>query len=352
MQCREISDFWRRARSGPKGNVPGMSATVDPRRSDGLSSGGLEIKNVAKRYGDVHAINGLSLDVPRGSLVGFLGPNGAGKTTTMRSIVGMVKLDQGSVCWDGDPIDDASRARIGYMPQERGLYPRMKVREQVIYFGRLAGLTKADAATKADYWIDRVELTDRADSLVQDLSGGNQQRVQLAVSLVHDPDLLVLDEPFAGLDPVAAETMRDIIDERASAGASVLFSTHQLNMVEGLCEEVVIIARGKLLAAGRVSDLRLASKVRELRVQWVEEVASDWTPLLGELEEFDRTQAFVRLPAEVDMGASIANVLAAGPVRQLTLEPPGLDDLFAELVSGAVIPNFEQGNFEQDGGQA
>ena len=209
---------------------------------------GLRIEDLAKRFGDVQAVDGVSLHVPRGSLIGFLGPNGAGKTTTMRSVVGMVRPDRGTITWNGTEVDDSVRSRTGYMPQERGLYPRMKVREQVVYFGKLAKLSTADAGSRADYWLERLDLTARHDSYVQDLSGGNQQRVQLAVSLVHDPDLLVLDEPFAGLDPIAAETMRSIIAERADAGSSVLFSSHQLDLVEGLCEQVVIVADGRRVA--------------------------------------------------------------------------------------------------------
>lgn len=292
---------------------------------------GLRISNISKRYGDIQAVDDLSIDVPRGSLIGFLGPNGSGKTTTMRSVVGMVSLDAGTITWDGAPIDESVRTRIGYMPQERGLYARMKVREQVVYFGRLAGLTKTAAGERADYWLDRVGLGDRAESLVQELSGGNQQRVQLAVSLVHDPDLLVLDEPFAGLDPVAAETMREIIADRAEDGSSVLFSSHQLDLVEELCEQVLIIADGRQVAAGAITDLRSASPTRRLRVRWVDPV-DRWDPLEGRVSQFDGHSASVDLAASADIGANIAHAVAAGPVSEVAIEPPGLDEVFTELV--------------------
>ncbi|MEM7324167.1 MAG: ATP-binding cassette domain-containing protein [Actinomycetota bacterium] len=299
----------------------------------GRGGSGLEITNISKRYGAVRAVDGLSLAVPRGSLIGFLGPNGAGKTTTMRAIVGMVRLDGGSIAWDGAPVDDRIRNRIGYMPQERGLYARMKVREQVIYFGRLAGLSKRDAAARADHWLERVGVADRADSLVQELSGGNQQRVQLAVSLVHEPELLVLDEPFAGLDPVAAENMRAIITEQADGGASVLFSSHQLDLVENLCEQVAVVAGGSMGATGAISDLRASSPVRILRVRWSTPVVS-WQPTAGELVAFDGTSATVNLPADADVEASIGQAVSAGPVAEIGIEPPGLADLFADLVTG------------------
>lgn len=316
----------------------------------GTTGNGLVINDVSKRYGSVQAVDGLSLAVPRGALIGFLGPNGAGKTTTMRAIVSMVRLDAGSITWDGKPIDDEVRNRIGYMPQERGLYARMKVREQVIYFGRLAGLSKTAAAERADFWIERVGVADRADSLVQELSGGNQQRVQLAVSLVHDPELLVLDEPFAGLDPVAAENMRAIIGEKAEAGASVLFSSHQLDLVEDLCEEVAIVARGRMVATGRINDLRSASQTRVLRVRWVDEVAQ-WKPIAGDLVAFDGKSAEVHLSTGMDTEASIRDVMAAGPVTEVGLEPPGLADLFADLVTSGE-PSDERVGATAIGGQA
>jgi ABC-2 type transport system ATP-binding protein len=292
---------------------------------------GLQIANISKRFADIQAVSNISLNVPRGSLVGFLGPNGSGKTTTMRAVVGMVKLDAGSITWDRMPIDESVRTRIGYMPQERGLYARMGVKDQVIYFGRLAGMSKSDASARAEYWLERLGVSERSDALVQDLSGGNQQRVQLAVSLVHDPDLLILDEPFAGLDPVAVETMGSIIAERSAAGASVLFSSHQLDLVEDLSKEVVIVADGEMLASGSIQDLRSASPKRRLQVRWVNRVHS-WTPLDGSLVSFDNDRAVVDLSADDDLGANIAHVLAAGPVSEISVEPPSLDELFVELV--------------------
>jgi ABC-2 type transport system ATP-binding protein len=299
-----------------------------------VSDDGLRISNISKRFGDVRAVVDLSLHVPRGSLIGFLGSNGAGKTTAMRAVVGMVKLDGGTITWNGSPVDDSVRARTGYMPQERGLYARMKVKDQVVYFGRLAGMTTADARARADYWLERLGIMDRAGSLVQDLSGGNQQRVQLAVSLVHDPDLLILDEPFAGLDPVAAETMRAILAERAAEGVSVLFSSHQLDMVASLCEDVVIISNGSVLAAGSIEDLRSASPRRQLRVRWMEPVGS-WAPLDGSLVERDEHRAVVDLTIEHNVGANIAHAIAAGTVSEVSVEPPGLDELFVEMVEAS-----------------
>ena len=295
-----------------------------------MEHSGAKVLVIAERFAGL--LDGLDLGVPRGAMIGFLGPNGAGKPTTMRAILGMASVDSGTITWNGSAIDDSARTRIGYMPQERGLYPRMKVREQVRYFGRLAGLSTEATGRQTDHWLERLGLSERADALVQELSGGNQQRVQLAVSLVHDPDLLVLDEPFAGLDPVAAETMRSIIAERSAAGASVLFSSHQLDVVQDLCEEVVIIAAGRLVASGRIDDLRSASSTRWLRVRWTEPVER-WQPTDGTVEFFDGSRSVVRLTSHTDVAASIAEALAAGPVSEVALEPPALDEVFTELIS-------------------
>lgn len=292
---------------------------------------GLAIRGLSKRFGSIQAVDGLDLDVPPGELIGFLGPNGAGKTTTMRGIMDMVKLDAGQITWNGRPLAE-SDVSIGYMPQERGLYAKMRAKDQVVYFAQLAGLDRSTAERQADYWLDRVGLTDRSNAYVQELSGGNQQRVQLAVSLAHNPDLLVLDEPFAGLDPIAAETMRSIIADSAADGASVLFSSHQLDLVENLCEDVVIVTGGRRVAAGSVSDLRSAAPTRQLNVRW-ETPTTGWTPLEGTIEAHDETSASAVIPAESDIGAQIAHAAAAGTVAAVSVEPPSLADIFAQYTS-------------------
>ncbi|MCU1391024.1 MAG: transporter, ATP-binding protein, partial [Ilumatobacteraceae bacterium] len=188
----------------------------------------LEVGEIRKRFGDVVALDGVSLSVGAGAIVGFLGPNGAGKSTTMRAVMGLISIDSGAITWKGLPITAATRRRFGYMPAERGMYPKMTVRDQLVYFARLAGLTSAQAAAAAETWMRRVDITHRADDEVQALSSGNQQRVQLAIALVHDPELLILDEPFSGLDPLAVETMKTILADELNRGTSVLFSSHQL----------------------------------------------------------------------------------------------------------------------------
>jgi ABC-2 type transport system ATP-binding protein len=280
-----------------------------------LGTPGLEVEDLAVRFGEVQALDRVSFAVAPGQLVGFLGPNGAGKTTTMRAVLGLVRADRGEVRWHGGQVDAEVRRRIGYMPEERGLYPRMKVLEQVVYFGRLAGMTAADARAAGAAWLERLGLAARAGELVQNLSHGNQQRVQLAVALVHDPEMLVLDEPFSGLDPVAVQTMIDVIAERAAAGVAVLFSSHQLDLVEDLCEDVVIVDHGRVVLSGTVSALRESSPARHVTVTWAD----------GSTER--RTVAH-----DTDAAAVLEDASARGPITSFSFEPPRLDEIFLAAV--------------------
>lgn len=295
---------------------------------------GLVVDRLHKRFGKVSAADGISLGVARGAMVGFLGPNGAGKTTTMRAIVGMVAPDSGSITWNGAPMTHAAIQRVGYMPQERGLYPKMKVRAQLIYLSRLAGLDADTAGRRADEWLERLDLSDRADSAVSDLSGGNQSRVQLAAALVHEPDLLILDEPFAGLDPVATVNLRSIIGEQAERGTAVLFSSHQLELVSKLCEQVVIVNRGRTLADGRIDDLRNASPRRRLRIGWDHRPAG-WAPPMGTIIESDTKSVEIDLPADTDMASALAMAADGTNPTEVSFQAPGLEALFAELVTDA-----------------
>ncbi|WP_029253021.1 ABC transporter ATP-binding protein [Paraoerskovia marina] len=229
--------------------------------------GTLEIDGLTKSYGSRKALRGTSFDVRSGEIFGFVGSNGAGKSTTMRIVLGVLMPDAGEVRWAGRPVDHALRRRIGYMPEERGLYPKMKVGEQLVYLARLHGLSKAESVASMERWTSTLGVDERRDDEVQKLSLGNQQRVQLAAALVHDPEILVLDEPFSGLDPVAVDVMSGVLRERAHAGVPVLFSSHQLELVEALCDRVGIIAAGAMDAVGTVEELRSIGNP-----QWVVDV--------------------------------------------------------------------------------
>ena len=235
----------------------------------------LELKGLTRRYGDLVALDGLTFTVAEGQMFGFVGPNGAGKTTTMRIVLGVLEPDRGEVRWRGRPVDAETRRRFGYMPEERGLYPKMRVRDQLEYFARLHGLSATDAQSAAGYWIERLGVADRAGDRVEQLSLGNQQRVQLAAALVHNPEVLVLDEPFSGLDPVGVDVLAEVLADRAADGIPVIFSSHQLELVERLCEAVAIINRGRLVASGPVEELRSTGDERRYQVE-VAGAATDW----------------------------------------------------------------------------
>jgi ABC-2 type transport system ATP-binding protein len=295
----------------------------------------LEVDAIEKRFGDVTALDRVSLRVRPGAVVGFLGPNGAGKTTTMRAVMGLIELDAGRVRWNGRAIDDAARRRFGYMPAERGMYPKMRVGDQITYFARLAGLDAGDATRATATWMERLGVETRVDDEVQALSSGNQQRVQLAISLVHDPDLLVLDEPFSGLDPVAVETMKAVLLERVHAGTAVLFSSHQLDLVADLTDEVVIIDRGRVVLDGDVRELRARSPIRHVTIGFADHVS--WTPSATTWEVISATADTVRLrvPSATTPAEVLTAAAAAGTVVDFEFTPPDLSDVFVETVGGA-----------------
>lgn len=216
----------------------------------------LVISGLKKKFGTLQALDDMSFTVHGGEIFGFVGSNGAGKSTTMRIALGVLSADEGDVTLGGKPLDLAARRRVGYMPEERGLYPKMKVGEQLIYLARLHGLSQEEAKDAMERWTDRLGIAARRDDDVQKLSLGNQQRVQLAAALVHDPEVLILDEPFSGLDPVAVNVMSSVLVERAKAGVPVVFSSHQLDLVERLCDRVGIVRNGQMIAEGTIDELR------------------------------------------------------------------------------------------------
>lgn len=216
----------------------------------------LVISGLKKKFGTLQALDDMSFTVHGGEIFGFVGSNGAGKSTTMRIALGVLSADEGEVTLGGKPLDLAARRRVGYMPEERGLYPKMKVGEQLIYLARLHGLSQEEAKDAMERWTDRLGIAARRDDDVQKLSLGNQQRVQLAAALVHDPEVLILDEPFSGLDPVAVNVMSSVLVERAKAGVPVVFSSHQLDLVERLCDRVGIVRNGQMIAEGTIDELR------------------------------------------------------------------------------------------------
>jgi len=288
---------------------------------------------VTKRYGELVAVRNLELEVRPGEVFGFVGSNGAGKTTTMRIVLGVLGADAGEVLWEGSPIGFETRRRIGYMPEERGLYPKMRIGEQLRYLSQLHGTSSAEATAATRQWLDRFGLADRSGDEVIKLSHGNQQRVQLAAALVFDPVLLILDEPFAGLDPEAVDSMSEVLHERAAEGVPVVFSSHQLDLVERICDRVGIIQHGHLIACGTIDELR----GRGPRRLWVDAPAapSGWAAALPgvHVDRVDGTRVLLQLDASADDQAVLRAALATGPVHEFRRDQPSLLDVFREAMS-------------------
>jgi ABC-2 type transport system ATP-binding protein len=300
----------------------------------------LVLTDVTRTFGDRTALSGVSFGVDPGRMTGFVGANGAGKTTTMRIILGVLAADAGTVELGGLPLTREMRRRFGYMPEERGLYPRMTVLDQLVFLGRIHGLDAATARLRASDLLERLGLTERSRDLLQTLSLGNQQRVQVAAALVHDPTLLVLDEPFAGLDPRGVDVMAGHLRERADAGVPVLFSSHQLELVERLCDDVVIIDSGRVVAAGDARAVRTERAGRRLRLR-VE--PSDPSSAGGATTFLDglpgvtvRTREGDRIEVDLDDAGDDQQVLAAaqrhGVVREFGPVLPTLAEIFREVV--------------------
>ncbi len=293
----------------------------------------LEIDHITKRYGDVIGVADMTFAVPAGQIFGFVGSNGAGKTTTMRVALGVLAADAGTVRWAGKPIDLDTRRTIGYMPEERGLYPRMRVAEHLVYLARLHGMSPRDARRSVDVWIDRLGVAERRDDDIQKLSLGNQQRVQLAAALVHDPQILVLDEPFSGLDPVAVDVMSGVLREKADDGVPVVFSSHQLDLVQRLCDRVGIVRRGRMVADGSVEGLRgtgpdtLVVDAPAARPGWADGIAG------VTVRDHTGTRTRHELAPGADDQAVLHAALATGPVHDFARRRPHLAALFRHIVS-------------------
>ncbi|WJY89263.1 ABC transporter ATP-binding protein [Corynebacterium confusum] len=288
----------------------------------------LELDQLNKSYGDHRVLHDLSLNVDAGEIYGFVGSNGAGKSTTMRIALGVLSTDSGQVRLDGEPLDDSNRRRIGYMPEERGLYGKESLISQLTFFASLHGIPTSEGKAKAGELLERLGLGERKDDKLDDLSLGNQQRVQLAASLIHSPDVLILDEPFSGLDPVAVEVMSEMLVERARSGAAVLFSSHQLDLVQRLCDRVGILSHGRLVAEGGVEELRTSGPVRYR----VATEARGWYPPGCEVVE--EGPEHVVLTAEgVDDQTILRAALQAGPVHAFGRVVPDLTELFRDVVS-------------------
>ncbi len=298
----------------------------------------LVLSHVARSFGSVAAVRDVSFTVPAGSTFGLLGPNGAGKTTTMRMILGILVPDHGSVRWNGAPVDGRVRRSFGYLPEERGLYGKLKVRDQIAYFGRLHGVPAPLDTQRADQWIERLGLGEYAGRPCAELSKGNQQKVQIACAALHEPAVLVLDEPFSGLDPVNAEVLLDALRALRAAGTALILSSHQMWQIEDLCERFCVIAGGLVQAAGTLPELRAAWPTRVVEVEPAGEALRAvlaGLPGARALPPSERPALAYEVPADADTAALLRRLVAAGEVTRFERLEPSLRDIYLRATEAA-----------------
>lgn len=292
----------------------------------------IEIQNISRSFGDRRVLDDVTFSVGGGRMTGFVGSNGAGKTTTMRIILGVLETDAGRILVNGTEATPADRARFGYMPEERGLYPKEKVMNQLVYLARLHGVSTADAKQSATSLLERLGLTERANDTVESLSLGNQQRVQIAAALVHEPDILVLDEPFSGLDPYAIEVVLGVLRDYAAKGVPVLFSSHQLDVVERLCDDVVVIGEGRILAQGSREALRAEHASASFELELADADAAWVRDAPGiSVEHIDGSTAHFTEVTEGAAQAVLREAITRGEVRQFAPIVPTLAEIFREV---------------------
>ncbi|GAA4194021.1 ATP-binding cassette domain-containing protein [Microbacterium oryzae] len=292
----------------------------------------LRLRGISKRYGERQVLDDVSFDVAPGRLTGFVGGNGAGKTTTMRIVLGLLARDAGEVTLGGAPLSPEERHHFGYMPEERGLYPKMKVLEHIVYLARLHGFDKADATRRATELLEQLGLGERLGDNIESLSLGNQQRAQIAASLVHGPNVLILDEPFSGLDPLAVEVVANVLQQRAADGVAVLFSSHQLDVVERLCDDLVIIADGTIRAAGGRDALR--EQHSSHRYELVTDGDAGWLRTEPGVQVVDFEGGFARFDVDSDTTAQrvLRRAVELGAVASFAPQHPSLSQIFKEVI--------------------
>jgi ABC-2 type transport system ATP-binding protein len=304
----------------------------------------LVVDHVRRSFGAIAAVRDVSFSCASGSVFGLLGPNGAGKTTTMRMILGIYPPDSGRISWNGRTIDREVRRAFGYLPEERGLYAKMRVREQIEYFGRLHGLDERTARARSAIWLDELALGQYAKRTCSELSKGNQQKVQLACAVVHDPELLILDEPFSGLDPVNADIMLDCLRRLAARGTTLLLSSHQMWQIENLCREFCIVAAGQVRRHGTLEQLRRAFPTRTLRlVPDLPEIRAVFAAAgAGEPAAEDGALTYV-LPSTTDFGALLRAAVNAGPVSDFERREPSLNEIYLDAIAGPIATAVKPG---------
>jgi len=297
---------------------------------------GLTVEHVDKSFGQLHVIKDLSMEVKEGSIFGFLGANGAGKTTTMRMILDILRPDSGIITWNGKNMREIPRHNLGYLPEERGLYPKVEVQEQLVFLARLNGLSKTDALAHLDEWLERFEIPQYRKMKVEELSKGNQQKIQFLATILHDPIILIMDEPFSGLDPVNANLLKDAFLEMHHRGKTIIFSTHQLEQVEELCEDVVIIDKGQTIIRGSVREVKRQQGRNVARLKLDNDAEALWLDTFDGIKVTKRRQDYIEMniPSNLNPNLIIEEALRHGAIiSRFEITEPSLTDIFIEKVS-------------------
>ncbi len=301
----------------------------------------LLVEHLNKSFGQFQAITDLSMDVQEGTLFGFLGPNGAGKTTTMRMLLDLIRPDSGQITWNGVPVRAVARRSFGYLPEERGLYPKMEVQAQLIFLARLAGLSKQDALAALEEWLERFQITANRQTKLEDLSKGNQQKVQFLAAVLHNPTILIMDEPFSGLDPINVAMLKEAFLELHRRGKTIIFSTHQLEQVEELCEDMTLINQGRVVAQGRVQEIKRQHGRNVARLTLDNDAEASWLDALDGVRVIARRQDYIELQLQPHLTPNLiveAALAHGGIISRFEMVEPSLTDVFIELVGTPTQP--------------
>jgi ABC-2 type transport system ATP-binding protein len=303
---------------------------------------GFIVEHISKSFGNFQAIKDLSMEVREGAMFGFLGANGAGKTTTMRMILDIIRPDSGQITWNGNDVREVPRRSWGYLPEERGLYPKMVVEEQLLFLARLNGLSKQAARKELGEWFERFQINANRKKKVEELSKGNQQKVQFLAAILHDPTILIMDEPFSGLDPVNASVLKEAFLEMHRRGKTIIFSTHQLEQVEEMCEDVVIINKGQTVVQGSVRDVKRQHGRNVIRLKLDNDPEARWLDTLKGIQVTKRRQDYIEMQIQADLNPNLiveAALQHGGNITRFELAEPSLTDIFIEAVGRIALPD-------------
>lgn len=294
----------------------------------------LSIQSVSKNYHNHKAVDNVSFDVPEGSIFGLLGPNGAGKTSLIRIITTITGADSGKIILDGQPIDETTPAKIGYMPEERGLYKKMKVAEQLLYLAQLKGLSKKEATEQIKYWFNKFDIADWWNKKIDELSKGMQQKIQFIATVIHRPKLLILDEPFSGLDPVNTNLIKDEIHKLNDDGTTIIFSTHRMEQVEEICERIVLINKGSIILEGGVEEVKQRFKENLFKIESTHEIPTIHESAAFRIIKKNANEVIFKVSQGHDPNELLSSLIQQGiQIRSYNEILPSLNDIFIKQVS-------------------